>query len=98
MQERKQIDRILQGIVKERMFGTFLNEDTRMSVEQYYNLDLIQRSKMKAGSRKRGSHSIRTIEARRPSYSQQLHNTIDLSSISETARENVHLQAKRKIL
>ncbi len=31
VQEKKQIDKILHNIVKERMFGNFLAEDTRIS-------------------------------------------------------------------
>ena len=32
IQEKKKIDKIMQNIVKERMFGTFLKEDTKISV------------------------------------------------------------------
>jgi hypothetical protein len=82
------------------MFGTFLNEDTRISVEQYYTMDMIHRNNMYAHSRPRGTRSIRTIElrsTRRPSYSQQLHNTIDLSRQSDTDSQNLQIQKKRKV-
>ena len=41
IQEQKQIDRILHGIVKERLFGNLLAQDTRISTEGYYHLDKI---------------------------------------------------------
>ena len=94
VQEKKQIDKILQGIVKERMFGNFINEDTRISVEQYYNMDLIHRNSMYGQLRTRGSLSrtIQTIEVmpmRRPSFSQQLHNTIDMSRKNRIGSHNL---------
>lgn len=43
MQEQKQIDRILYGIVKEKLFGQLLGQDTRISNEGYYALDRISK-------------------------------------------------------
>lgn len=43
VQEQKQIDRILFGIVKERLFGQLLGQDTRISNEGYYALGKIGR-------------------------------------------------------
>jgi hypothetical protein len=91
VQEKKQIDKILQGIVKERMFGNFLNEDTRTSVEHFYAIEQIYKESLQSKPRFKSSLS-RTIDRstdfsrRRPSISQQDHHvapstyhTIDLN-------------------
>ena len=46
IQEQKQIDRILTGIIKEKLFGNLLAEDSRISDEGYYNLDRIGKKLM----------------------------------------------------
>jgi hypothetical protein len=99
VQERKQIDKILRGIVKERMFGNFLNEDTRISSEQYYNVDMIHRNNIYGKSRGSLSRTLQTIEGtaqRRPSISQQLHNTIDLSAKVRRGSQNLQVNTNKK--
>lgn len=43
VQEQKQIDRILFGIVKERLFGQLLSQDSRISDEGFYTLDKLNK-------------------------------------------------------
>jgi SET domain-containing protein len=35
VQERRQIDKIMHGIIKERLFSHFIDEDTRLSEDNY---------------------------------------------------------------
>lgn len=43
MQQQKQIDRILTGIIKERLFGQILSQDSRLSTTSYYTLDKLNK-------------------------------------------------------
>lgn len=45
------------GIVKERMFGTFLHEDSKVSMENYYTIDLISRQHTNRVSRIKSQRS-----------------------------------------
>lgn len=44
VQERRQIDKMLQAIVKERLFGNLLEDENKLSLESVYNIDLIHRN------------------------------------------------------
>jgi hypothetical protein len=77
----------MQNIVKERMFGNFMNEDTKVSEENYYNIDLINRrfhwkSKNKDTldySIARKCYSIELTNPRLTSCLKNHHRTIDAS-------------------
>jgi len=43
VQEKKQIDRMLHGIIKERLFGNFLTDESKLSTENVYHLDKISK-------------------------------------------------------
>jgi predicted transcriptional regulator len=43
VQEKRQIDKIMHGIIKERLFSHFIDEDTRTSEENYMKITRIGR-------------------------------------------------------
>lgn len=53
VQEKKQIDKIMHGVIRERLFGNFVSEDTRLSAEQHQTIDLIYKNSL-------NSHPTRT--------------------------------------
>ena len=81
VQQRKQIDKILQSIVKERLFGNFQQEDNKLSIENAYNIDLIYRNNFKNTLHASTSRSRQTetydLTSRRASLSH--HYTLDVS-------------------
>jgi hypothetical protein len=38
VQEKKQIEKILHGVIKERMFGNFIKDETKVSEENYQEI------------------------------------------------------------
>ena len=64
---QKNIDKIMHNVVKERMFGHFFNEDTKVSVENYYNIDLI--NKQHHHNNTRSKNTLDYSRSSRPSYS-----------------------------
>lgn len=38
IQEKRQIDKIMHGVIKERLFSHFIDEDTRISEENYMKI------------------------------------------------------------
>ena len=53
--EKKNIDKIMQNVVKERMFGNFFNEDNKVSLENYYNIELINKQHQFRSAKSRNS-------------------------------------------
>ena len=43
IQEQKKIDKMFQCLIKERLFGNFLSEDSRISTEGYFTIDKINK-------------------------------------------------------
>lgn len=82
IQEQKQIDRILQGIVKERLFGHLLSQESRISTEGFYALDRISRKQMnpiKLPPHKKVFPSLRQRDFSRNS-DRPHHRTIDVQA------------------
>lgn len=79
IQEKRQIDKMLQAIVKERLFGNLLEDENKLSLESVYNIDLIHRNNFN-NAKTLHSHTRHTQHydlTRRPSISH--HYTLDTS-------------------
>ena len=44
VQEKKQIEKIMHGVIKERLFGNFFKDETRVSDENYKELDSLYKN------------------------------------------------------
>ena len=62
----KQIDKIFQGIVKERIFGTIITEKSRLSSEEYSILDRINKTM---------TNSFRNTNSRFSSFNKTANNS-----------------------
>lgn len=61
--EKKQIEKIMHGIVKERMFGNFIKDDTRVSLDNFTVIDEINKNSTNQRLRSNRFKSLsRTIE------------------------------------
>lgn len=60
IQERRQIDKIMHGIIKERLFGNFIDEQTRISEDNYSKITGICKKGYFQG---RFNHKNRHIES-----------------------------------
>lgn len=98
VQEKKQIDKILHSIVRERLFGSLLEEENVLSMESAYNIESIHRTQFKSNSRTSQSRTHQTVDydlaSRRPSMS--LHYTLDLSRNCQGRHDEEFQRAKPK--
>lgn len=86
VQQQRQIDRILMGIVKERLFGQLLAHQTRLSQKGYYTLDRLNKEFVNPTQIKT-SRKITPLK-NIPIYDGQLrskHKTIDISTLRKTS-------------